>query len=50
MIIAQISDLHIADSGYQPHYWSLQNNLVTHTGYVQINEGPFPFEDSPGGA
>jgi len=43
------SAFYLADPGYQLHYWSPQNNLVTHTGYVQINEGPYPFADSPGG-
>ena len=51
MIIARISERHVQDrlSGYQLHCWSPQNNLVTHTGYAQMNEVPYPFEDSPGG-
>jgi 3',5'-cyclic AMP phosphodiesterase CpdA len=33
--------------GYQLHYWTPQDNLITHTVYVRKVDGPYLFEEYP---
>jgi len=39
------SEFNLEAPGYQLHYWTPQQNLVTHTVYVRDVDGPYPFED-----
>ncbi len=42
------SEFLLEDPGYQLHFWTPQNDLVTHTVYVREIDGPYLFEDYPG--
>jgi len=33
--------------GYQLHFWTPQNNLITHTVYIREIDGPYLFEEYP---
>ena len=37
----------LENPGYQLHYWTPQNDLVTHTVYVREIDGPYLFEEYP---
>lgn len=41
------SEFLLEDPGYQLHYWTPQNDLVTHTVYVREIDGPYLFEEYP---
>jgi 3',5'-cyclic AMP phosphodiesterase CpdA len=41
------SEFLLEDPGYQLHFWTPQNDLVTHTVYVREIDGPYLFEEYP---
>lgn len=47
LTLTRESEFLLEAPGYQLHYWTPQNDLVTHTVYVREIDGPYLFEEYP---